>query len=211
MWRHCRSFSYIYEVAHGDASGVMLRPAMVRQVIGRGERQKIGVSAVERMSVAVASLIVMAVAVTPVAQGEVKMSIWGPTAEGVAVPIYTLTERPDRSQSHGVWRASGERQGARSRGQDGGCHAGLRYARYLSDQAQSIHRSHCRPLRQPHRAGQVYDRRQDLPDSPQQRRQRPARRPQGLRHVCLAVEGSSGRRRVHAWSAPTATWDSPAL
>jgi aldose 1-epimerase len=33
----------------------------------------------------------MAMALSPLAQGEVKMSIWGHTAEGVAVPIYTLT------------------------------------------------------------------------------------------------------------------------
>jgi aldose 1-epimerase len=33
----------------------------------------------------------MAMALSPIAQGEVKMSIWGHTAEGVAVPIYTLT------------------------------------------------------------------------------------------------------------------------
>jgi aldose 1-epimerase len=32
----------------------------------------------------------MAMALTAVAQGEVKMSIWGTTKEGVAVPIYTL-------------------------------------------------------------------------------------------------------------------------
>ena len=32
----------------------------------------------------------MAMALTAVAQGEVKMSIWGHTEEGVAVPIYTL-------------------------------------------------------------------------------------------------------------------------
>jgi aldose 1-epimerase len=33
----------------------------------------------------------MAMALTPIAQGEVKMSIWGHTADGTAVPIYTLT------------------------------------------------------------------------------------------------------------------------
>ena len=32
----------------------------------------------------------MALALTAVAQGEVKMSIWGHTKDGVAVPIYTL-------------------------------------------------------------------------------------------------------------------------
>jgi len=30
-------------------------------------------------------------AITPIAQGEMKMSIWGHTADGTAVPIYTLT------------------------------------------------------------------------------------------------------------------------
>ena len=30
-------------------------------------------------------------ALTPIAQGEMKMSIWGHTADGTAVPIYTLT------------------------------------------------------------------------------------------------------------------------
>jgi aldose 1-epimerase len=30
-------------------------------------------------------------AFSPIAQGEVKMSIWGHTADGTAVPIYTLT------------------------------------------------------------------------------------------------------------------------
>jgi len=33
----------------------------------------------------------MAMALTPIAQGEMKMSIWGHTADGTAVPIYTLT------------------------------------------------------------------------------------------------------------------------
>jgi aldose 1-epimerase len=33
----------------------------------------------------------MAMALAPIAQGEVKMSIWGHTADGTAVPIYTLT------------------------------------------------------------------------------------------------------------------------
>jgi len=33
----------------------------------------------------------MAMALTSIAKGEVKMAIWGHTAEGVAVPIYTLT------------------------------------------------------------------------------------------------------------------------
>jgi len=32
----------------------------------------------------------MAMALTAVAQGEVNMSIWGHTKDGVAVPIYTL-------------------------------------------------------------------------------------------------------------------------
>lgn len=36
-------------------------------------------------------MMVMAMAFTHVAQGEVKMSTWGKTADGVAVPIYTLT------------------------------------------------------------------------------------------------------------------------
>ena len=45
----------------------------------------------KRMTLATASLIMMAAALSPIAQGEVKMSIWGHTAEGVAVPIYTLT------------------------------------------------------------------------------------------------------------------------
>src|SRR5208337_96049 len=33
----------------------------------------------------------MAMALAPIAQGETKMSIWGHTADGTAVPIYTLT------------------------------------------------------------------------------------------------------------------------
>jgi len=36
-------------------------------------------------------MIAVAMAFTSVAQGEVKMAIWGKTADGVAVPIYTLT------------------------------------------------------------------------------------------------------------------------
>ena len=38
----------------------------------------------------------IAVALSPIAKGEVKMSIWGHTAEGVAVPIYTLTSGQSR-------------------------------------------------------------------------------------------------------------------
>jgi aldose 1-epimerase len=34
----------------------------------------------------------MAMALTPIAKGEVKMSIWGHTADGTAVPIYTLSD-----------------------------------------------------------------------------------------------------------------------
>ncbi len=45
----------------------------------------------KRMTLVAASLIVVAAALSPIAKGEVKMSIWGHTAEGVAVPIYTLT------------------------------------------------------------------------------------------------------------------------
>jgi aldose 1-epimerase len=39
-----------------------------------------------------AFIIAVAMAFTPIAKGETKMSIWGKTAEGVAVPIYTLTD-----------------------------------------------------------------------------------------------------------------------
>jgi len=38
----------------------------------------------------VGKVFVMAMALTAIAQGEVKMSIWGHTKDGVAVPIYTL-------------------------------------------------------------------------------------------------------------------------
>jgi len=38
----------------------------------------------------IGNFLIMALALTAVAQGEVKMSIWGHTKDGVAVPIYTL-------------------------------------------------------------------------------------------------------------------------
>jgi aldose 1-epimerase len=45
---------------------------------------------VKRVLGSAAKIFVMAMALAAVAQGEVKMSIWGHTAEGTAVPIYTL-------------------------------------------------------------------------------------------------------------------------
>lgn len=45
---------------------------------------------VKRASGFLGLVILMAMAFTAVAQGEVKMSIWGTTKDGVAVPIYTL-------------------------------------------------------------------------------------------------------------------------
>lgn len=51
----------------------------------------IKVGTVKRMAELVATMIAVAVALTPIAQGETKMAIWGKTADGTAVPIYTLT------------------------------------------------------------------------------------------------------------------------
>jgi aldose 1-epimerase len=51
----------------------------------------IKVGTVKRMAEFVAMMIAVAVALTPIAQGETKMAIWGKTADGTAVPIYTLT------------------------------------------------------------------------------------------------------------------------
>jgi aldose 1-epimerase len=56
-----------------------------------GVNRKAKVEIVKRATGIVATLIGMAMALTPIAQGEVKMSIWGHTADGTAVPIYTLT------------------------------------------------------------------------------------------------------------------------
>jgi hypothetical protein len=49
------------------------------------------VNTVKRVAVVVASLIVTAVALSLVAQEEVMTSIWGHTAEGVAVPTMHST------------------------------------------------------------------------------------------------------------------------
>jgi aldose 1-epimerase len=53
--------------------------------------RQIQVNQVKRLSEAVAAMIVTAMAFSAIAQGEVKMSIWGHTADGTAVPIYTLS------------------------------------------------------------------------------------------------------------------------
>jgi aldose 1-epimerase len=49
------------------------------------------VETVKRAFAFAGKFFVIAMALTAVAQGEVKMKIWGHTAEGVPVPIYTLT------------------------------------------------------------------------------------------------------------------------
>jgi aldose 1-epimerase len=55
------------------------------------KRSKTKGKTVKRVAAIVANVIVVVMAVSPIAQGEVKMAIWGHTAEGVDVPIYTLT------------------------------------------------------------------------------------------------------------------------
>ncbi|MGA8781148.1 MAG: galactose-1-epimerase, partial [Terracidiphilus sp.] len=45
----------------------------------------------KRLTEAIAVMIAGAMVFSAVAQGEVKMSIWGHTADGTAVPIYTLS------------------------------------------------------------------------------------------------------------------------
>jgi aldose 1-epimerase len=54
-----------------------------------GRKAKVGI--VKRLTEAIAVVIAGAMAFSAVAQGEVKMSIWGHTADGTAVPIYTLS------------------------------------------------------------------------------------------------------------------------
>ncbi len=54
------------------------------------ERQKAKVTIVKRVA-GIFAVAAMAMAFSAIAKGEVKMEIWGKTADGVAVPIYTLT------------------------------------------------------------------------------------------------------------------------
>jgi len=47
---------------------------------------------VKRVAEFVAIIIAVAMTFSAIAKGETKMAIWGHTADGVAVPIYTLTD-----------------------------------------------------------------------------------------------------------------------
>src|ERR1700761_4071316 len=83
---------YIDQGSTGPAPGSCQQLCPRRQRHGATDgRRRMKRIPVRRLAGFAAATFAIAMALTAVAQGEVKMSIWGHTADGTPIPIYTLT------------------------------------------------------------------------------------------------------------------------
>ena len=106
-------------------------------------------------------------ALSPIAQGEMKMSIWGHTADGTAVPIYTLTggQIEVRVTAYGAHLVSVKTPDRTGKMAD--VVLGYDTLEGYFDDPESLSGSRRGALWQSHCAGQIYAGWKNLPDSRQ--------------------------------------------